>query len=174
MMMLCLRHIYNWKSTLILFIYLTNCCVCPLTPGPTTELLPHFPHSPLQQPPPPSFSFFLSPHSSPFLLLFFLFWEFRHLERLTLTQLELPQAKLGCTHMHRQTHTHTHTQWTDLYIQYTYTCRLWCKQRGMQIAEKNIHSFRPTHGHFSDKHWITWTQCSRHSPGHAYCTHTVL
>lgn len=43
----------------------------------------------------------LAPSLSPF---FFLFWEFRHLELLTLTQLELPQAK------RRRTTTHIHTQ----------------------------------------------------------------
>lgn len=71
----------------------------------------------------------------PFLRLFFLFWEFRHLEQLTLTQLELPQAKLN-THMKTHTHilpyvcTHKHTVGRTCIYSIQYTCGVWCKQPG--------------------------------------------
>lgn len=69
-----------------------------LLPGPSAH---YFPHCFLCRPPVPLFPSLLP--------LFFLFWEFRYLEQLTLTQLELPQAKLTQTH----THTYIHS------IQYT-------------------------------------------------------
>lgn len=81
----------------------------------------------------------------PLLRLFFLFWEFRHLEQLTLTQLELPQAKLN-THMNTHTRpyvcTHKHTVGPACIYSIQYTCGVWCKQPGTANCGEKYTLFR--------------------------------
>lgn len=69
--------------------------------------------------------------------------------------------------IHTWTHTlghmcaHTNTRWDRLvYTVYSTHVESGVNNLALQIVEKNIHSFGQTHGHFSYKHWIAWTQCS--------------